>query len=188
MNSIVSALPNEPALVSRAAGEPAAFATIYDHYFPRIYNYVRYRVSDAQTADDITAEVFERLLRKIDDYQPDRAPFGAWIFAIARHAVADYLRGQRRRRWLSLEALRGRAIDKPQPEELVMTHDRHRQLLDAVQSLSEREQDIIALKFTSGLTNRRIAEIMDLRESNVGVILYRAIRKLRAMLEVIRDE
>lgn len=53
----------------RATVEPAAFATIYDHYFPRVYNYVRYRVGDAETADDITAQVFERALVNIGSYR-----------------------------------------------------------------------------------------------------------------------
>ncbi len=103
MDGTVAVLPNELALVARATAEPAAFAAIYDHYFPRVYNYVRYRVSDAETADDLTAQVFERALVNIGRYRPKRGPFAAWLFAIARNAVSDYLRAQRRRRWLSLE-------------------------------------------------------------------------------------
>ena len=75
----------------------------YDHYFPRVYNDVRYRVGDAETADDLTAQVFERALVNIGRYRRERAPFAAWLFAIARNAVSDCLRAQRWRRWLSLE-------------------------------------------------------------------------------------
>ncbi len=182
MDGTVAVLTNELALVARATAEPAAFAAIYDHYFPRVYNYVRYRVRDANTADDITAQVFERALVRIGSYRPERAPFGAWLFAIARNAVNDHLRAQRRRHWLSLEALRDRASTEPQPEEIAIHSETHTELLTAVARLSDRERDLIALKFAAGLTNRRIAALTSLSESNVGVILYRAIRKLRDYL------
>jgi RNA polymerase sigma-70 factor (TIGR02952 family) len=182
MDGTVVVLPNELALVARATAEPAAFAAIYDHYFPRVYNYVRYRVRDAETADDVTAQVFERALVRIGSYRPERAPFVAWLFGIARNAVNDHLRAKRRRRWLSLEVLRDRASAEPQPEEVAIHSETHAELLAAVAGLSDRERDLIALKFAAGLTNRRIAELTGLSESNVGVILYRAIRKLRDYL------
>ncbi|MFQ6101808.1 MAG: sigma-70 family RNA polymerase sigma factor [Anaerolineae bacterium] len=95
MDGTVAVLPNELALVARATAEPAAFAAIYDHYFPRVYNYVRYRVRDAQTADDITAQVFERALTHIGTFNPERAPFAAWLFGIARNAVNDHFRARK---------------------------------------------------------------------------------------------
>jgi len=182
MDGTVAVLPNELALVARATAEPAAFAAIYDHYFPRVYNYVRYRVGDAETADDLTAQVFERALVNIGRYRPERGPFAAWLFAIARNAVSDCLRAQRRRRWLSLEVLHDRASAEPQPEEVAIRNETHAELLAAVARLSDRERDLIALKFAAGLTNRRIAKLTGLSESNVGVILYRAMRRLRAEL------
>ena len=182
MDGTVTVLPNELALVARATAEPAAFAAIYDHYFPRVYNYVRYRVGDAETADDLTAQVFERALANIGSYRPKRAPFAAWLSAIARNTVSDHLRAQKRRRWLSLQVLRDRASAEPQPEEAVIHNETCAELLAAVARLSDRERDLIALKFAAGLTNRRIAELTGLSQSNVGVILYRAVRRLRVEL------
>jgi RNA polymerase sigma factor (sigma-70 family) len=184
MDGTVGVLANELAVVARATAEPAAFAAIYDHYFPRVYNYVRYRVGDAQTTDELTAQVFERALARISSYRPERGPFAAWLFAIARHAVSDCLRAQRRRRWLSLEALRGRASTEPQPEEVAIHNETRADLLAAIARLSDREQDLIGLKFAAGLSNRRIGELTGLSRSNVGVILYRAVRRLRAELGV----
>ena len=182
MESSVAVLTNEMALVARATAEPAAFAAIYDHYFPRVYNYVRYRVGDAVAADDITALVFERVLVGIDRYRPERAPFAGWLFAIARNAVTDHLRAQRQRRWLSLDVLRDQACDEPLPEQITIHAETRAEILAALARLSDRERDLIALKFTAGLTNRRIAELTGLRANNVGVILYRAVRRLRAEL------
>ncbi len=182
MDGTVAVLPNERALVARAVAEPAAFAAIYDHYFPRVYNYARYRVGDAQTADDLTAQVFERVLVKIGEYRPERRPFAAWLFAIARNSVADHLRVQRRHPWLSLEAVRDRASAAPSPEVVVERDQGRSELLEAVARLSERERELVALKFAAGLTNRTIADLTGLSEGNVGVVLYRAMHRLRTVL------
>ncbi len=176
---LVVALPNEQAMVKRAVAEPAAFAALYDYYFPRVYNYVRYRIGDATAADDVTALVFERALANLVRYHADRAPFAAWLFGIARNAVIDHLRRRRVRRLLSLDALRNAAGAGPSPHEAVVGAERHAALLAAVARLNERERDLIALRFAARLTNRRIAELTGLSASNVGVILHRAVQKLR---------
>lgn len=182
MNGSVIALPNEQALVLRATDEPEAFAIIYDHYFPRVYNFVRYRVRDPVTTDDITAQVFERALAGLERYRPKRGPLAAWLFGIARHAVNDHLRAQKRHRWLSLDLLRNKASAGPQPEQIVVRNEMREELLEAIARLSDRERDLIALKFGARLTNRQIAELTGLSASNVGVILFRAVRRLRTRL------
>lgn len=183
MNQQAAALPNELALVTKAKADSAAFAAIYDHYFSRVYNYARYRLPDAQTTDDLTAEIFERALNSLSSYRPEKAPFSAWLFAIARNAVNDHLRRQQRRRWISLDAVWNRSSNEPGPVDIVSDNEMKGELLAAVARLDRRERDLIGLKFAAGLTNRRIAELTSLSESNVGVILFRAMRKLRAELE-----
>ena len=182
MDRSVITLPNEQALASRAKAEPEAFAEIYDHYFPLVYNYVRYRVSDGQSADDITARIFEKALTGINRYRPNKGSLGSWLFGIARYTVADHLRAEKRRRWLSLEILSGRANPDPAPEQVALRGERQAQLLAAVARLSDRERELIAFKFGARLSNRNIASVTGLSESNVGVILYRALRRLRKML------
>jgi RNA polymerase sigma-70 factor (ECF subfamily) len=139
--------------------------------------------ADAAAADDLTARIFERALANIDQYRPERRPFGVWLFAIARNAVSDHLRAQQRRRWLSLDVLRNQASARPQPEEVIVHDETCAELVEAIARLGDRERDIIALKFAAGLTNRRIARLCGLSASNVGAILYRTIRKLRDELE-----
>ena len=69
---------------------------LYDEYFPRVYNYVRYRCGDAEAADDLAAQTFERALSHLMHFDPQRAPFGAWLFAIARNLVSNHLRAGKR--------------------------------------------------------------------------------------------
>lgn len=177
------ALPDETRLVQRAVDDPAAFAVIYDHYFSPVYNYIRYRVEDIPTADDLTSTVFEKVLHHLHHFQAEKAPFGAWLFSIARNTVTDHRRRHSRQSLLSIDRIREHASKLIPPEQLVIEKDRHQQLLAAVQTLPERDRDLISLKFGAGLSNTHIAEVSGLSESNVGVIIYRAIRKLRNVLE-----
>ncbi len=182
MNSQLNLMANETDLAARALMESTNFTPIYDHYFPKVYNYVRYRVGDRDVADDLTSLIFERIFTRIDTYQPDRAPLSAWIFAVARHAIDDHFRLQKRRRWFSLDLFVDQPSPAPMPEEVAARSDTCQQLLDAIRRLNPREQDLISLKFSSGLENVEIARITGLTESNVGVILYRALRHLRTLL------
>jgi RNA polymerase sigma-70 factor (ECF subfamily) len=173
---------NVQAMAVRARADPSAFALLYDHFFARVYNYARYRVHDAQTADDLTAQIFERVLRYLSTYKPQQGPFGAWLFAIARSVVSNYHRSQNRWRWLSWDRLREHPSEAAHPEAALEQRDQQAQLLQAVATLDQRERDLIALRFGSGLSNRQIADLTGLGDSNVGVILHRALRKLRHQL------
>jgi RNA polymerase sigma factor (sigma-70 family) len=189
MQSTAQTLHNEKTLVHRAKLEPAAFAEIYDHYFPRIYRYIFYRLQDAQLADDLTAQTFEETLRSITRYQPERGPFAVWIFAIARNIIKKHLRAQRIRQWVSLDAIAHHAAeDTPHLEEVLLHQDRLAHLVHHLSELDERQRDLIALKFSAGFTNRRISELTGLSESNVGVILYRTLRRLRDRIQESEDD
>jgi RNA polymerase sigma-70 factor (ECF subfamily) len=166
--------------------DPEAFIRLYDEFFPRVYNYARYRCGDSAVAEDLTAQAFENALGRLADYDPQRAPFGAWLFAIARNLVSNHLRLESRRTLLPLEA----CVDQPDrtatPEEHLIRVEAQSELLAALQYLSERERDVLSLKFAAGFTNRRIAEITGLSENNVGVVVYRALHRLRLTLNARR--
>jgi len=174
---------DEPVLVIRAMTDSSAFAALYDHYFPLVHKYVFYRVGDTQTADDLVSQIFERMLTDLNKYQPDRAPFGAWLFGVARHVVGDHFRSLKRRRWFSLDDLHDLPSADPAPEEIAAQNELGKQLSNSLAKLTDRERDLIGLKFAGGLTNRAIASLTRLSETNVGVILYRAVKHLRMELE-----
>jgi RNA polymerase sigma factor (sigma-70 family) len=168
----------------RAQGITAEeFIALYDEFFPRVYNYVRYRCNDAALADDLTALAFERALKYLSDYQPQRAPFGAWMFAIVRNVVNNHLRSARQQAWTPLDELPEHPAAGPLPEEIIIQAETQRALLDAMEYLNHRERDVLGLKFGGHLTNRRIAQVTGLTEANVGVILYRALHKLRRIMD-----
>ena len=102
---MIETLTNELELVARSTTEPSAFAAVYDHYLPRLYKYMRYRVSDINEAEELTSLTFERVLTKISSYRPERGTFANWLFAIANNTFVDYLRAKKRRTHVSLEAI-----------------------------------------------------------------------------------
>jgi len=159
------------------------FVALYDELFPRVYTYVRYRCNDLTTADDLTAAIFERALNYLDTYQSSIAPFGAWLFGIARNETNKYLRSLSTQKCLTIEEIHDHPAHNPTPEEALIESENCHELLSAMVILNERERDLLGLKFASRFTNRQISELTGLSESNVGVIVYRAIHKLRKELQ-----
>lgn len=181
-------LDDEERWVAQAQTDPAAFAALFDHYYPRIFNYLLYRTRDPQTADDLTAQSFELVMRRLSQYQPARGSFVAWLFTIARNTANKHSRAQRVRQWVSLDALLNRRSADAGLDEIAAHNDQLARVLAQVAALGEREREVIALRFGAGLTNRRIAELSGLSESHVGVVLYRALQKLKSQLRSHDDE
>ncbi len=175
--------PDEGWLARQARQNARAFAEIYESYFDRVYSYVRYQVHDDATADDLTALVFERSMLAMNRYNPNKGDFIGWLFGIARNAVREHHRRGRTRETVSLDLFGEQPEIKRWTEEMIARQEENNTLLGAVSQLNAREREIIALKFGAGLTNRRIAGLVGLSESNVGTILYRALRRLRDMLD-----
>lgn len=173
----------ESELLSRAACDPEAFGILYDFYFPKIYNYVRYRVLNPDLTDDLTSKTFEKAFAKIRGYSFGQGNFSGWLFAIAHNVVVDYYRVLGRQKNVSLEAANELISFAPGPEEAAISADFRAILNEALKVLGSRERNIIALKFTAGMTNRKIAELTGISESNVGVILYRTLLQLRTVLK-----
>ncbi len=160
-----------------------AFADLYDYYLPRVFGYVASRVGSQTLAEDLTAVVFEKAWRKIATYRGDRGAFSTWLFTIARRVVADHFRRRGRMETISLEDLPELTVAEGTQEGEYFRQEEVARLYVCLKTLSEQEQQIAALKFFSGLANKDIARILGLKEDHVGVILYRAIRKLRREFE-----
>ncbi|MEW6364113.1 MAG: sigma-70 family RNA polymerase sigma factor [Acidobacteriota bacterium] len=186
MNETAATLPNEMSLLATAKTEPAAFSAIYEHYFPRVYTYIRYRIRNAPTADDIAAAVFERVLARLGDYRPESGPFAGWLYAIARNTVSDYQRTERRRRGFLTGLLFDKPSHEPAQDDAMILGERRFALMAAIARLSDRERDVLALRFSAGLGNKAIAKLTGMRESNVAVIVFRALGRLRADLSSTR--
>lgn len=159
------------------------FEYIFETYYKRIFNYIYYRVYCHFTAEDLTSQVFEKVMRKIDTYTQSKSPFEVWLFAIARNVVNDYFRDQKKHKILSFEAIHELFSTKKDPEGIVIKSETNDKLSQALNILSARERNIVALKFGATLKNKEIAQLLNMTESNVGITVYRMLKKLKNEIE-----
>jgi RNA polymerase sigma-70 factor, ECF subfamily len=152
----------------------------YQENVPRLYNFFRYRVGDNRIAEDLTAETFARAWRDRQRYRYDLAAFSTWLFTIARQVVADYFRKPQLEVPLAAAA---HVSDEETIERLVQQRADFTRLSALLAKLSDRDRELFALKYGAGLTNRMIARISGMSESNVGTTLHRLTRQMRAAWE-----
>ena len=165
-------------------GQGVDWTDLYCQYLPRILNYVRLRVGDEDLAQDLTAAVMERAVSRQHTLRRQEA-FGAWLFSIARTTVAGHYRS--RRPVVSLEQAAGQAAPDPAPPEAIMRREELERLRVALAALSDREQEIIRLKFGGALGNQEIGHVLRLKPGHVAVLLFRALHKLRDLLDADRE-
>lgn len=166
-------------------GLPPDFAQWFRDHQPTVYRYVRFRVASREAAEDVTSEVFMKALRALDRYDPARAAPRTWLLRIARNAVTDHLRWLRRRSSLhvSLDRAPDLVADVPGQEERVLRGERIEALLNASRELSRGDQEILALRYGSGLGNREIADALKVSANAVAVRLHRALARLKTVVE-----
>jgi RNA polymerase sigma-70 factor, ECF subfamily len=170
----------EQATLDRSVGSPKPgdldWDAIYADHAPRVYNYFRFRIGIEVDVTELTSRTFERAWRSRARYRRDLAGFATWLFTIAKNVRVDYLQGQRSH--LPIDA----ALNVPAestPEKDAERRSNLSRLALLTQSLSDRERELISLKYGAELTNRLIARLTGLSESNVGSILHRVVRSLR---------
>ncbi|HET8698398.1 MAG TPA: sigma-70 family RNA polymerase sigma factor [Gammaproteobacteria bacterium] len=149
---------------------------VYAQQLPRIYNFFCYRLRHEATAEDLTSQTFEKAWRARHRYREDIAGFATWLMAIARNVANDHLRA--RRHHAPLEAA-AEVADASTPEHQHSQASDRERLASLVERLPDRERELLAMKYGAGLTNRAIAELTGLSESNVGTIVHRAVQSLR---------
>lgn len=155
--------------------EAVDWGLVYRDEMSRVFNYFRYRGLGRATAEDLTSVTFEKAWRSRDRYRRDKAAVSTWLLAIARNAATDHLRRSRREVPIENVALR----DEATPESAALRSAELERLRALVAALPERERELVALKYGAGATNRAIATITGLGESNVGTILHRTVGALR---------
>ncbi|MBE3112336.1 MAG: sigma-70 family RNA polymerase sigma factor [Acidobacteria bacterium] len=174
---------DDASLARRSPGDPTAFAALYDRYFARLYNFVRWRIEVPGLAEDLVSEAFERAFRGIARFDPGRGSFGAWLFSIARHLVVDELRKRSRQRTSPLEDQHDLVAGDPSPEDALARGQELTLLLTALRRLPERDQDVLSLRFAARLSNREIARQRGIGEGHAAVLVHRALCKLRKEVE-----
>jgi RNA polymerase sigma-70 factor (ECF subfamily) len=155
------------------------FEEVYDQHVWDVYGFLAYRVTRRHDADDLTQLTFERALRAWGRFDPDRATPSTWLLAIARNVLIDHWRADRSGDHDELDPDAPGVPSQPLGADLGLDPALER----ALHLLSDREREIIALRFGADLTGQQIAEVCDSSLAAVQQSLSRSLRRLRAALE-----
>jgi len=172
---------NEARLVHRARrGDRDAIATLYQQHVQAIFRYICYRVPDHAAADDLTAEVFLRMVEGLPQYQANGAPFEAWLYRIAAARVADFYRAQHRH---PEEALSDSEPDRTvSPESGLQDAEEQDELRAALRQLSAEQQDILLLRFVERKSHTEVAAILGKSVTAIKSAQHRALSRLAELL------
>jgi RNA polymerase sigma-70 factor (ECF subfamily) len=176
-----SHVTEEVPLLKRAkAYDLEALAELYDHYGPRMYAYIYRRVGDATLAEDLTAELFLRVLRALRNERAWSDSFRAWLYRVAHNLVVDHYRRQPSLPAQSLdESLAAQHGDPLVIAEDVQASER---LRAAIGQLTQDQQQVLALRFGEGLTAKETARILGKSTGAVEALQHRALAALRRIL------
>jgi RNA polymerase sigma-70 factor (ECF subfamily) len=170
----------EKLLLERALKAPDAFRRIYEHYLPRVYAYVVYRVARKQDAEDLVSETFFKVVDRLDTFEwRGEGSFSAWLFRITKNNITDYYREvDRVEIEVSLDELSEIAPDNLLPHETIRQKEKFIFLRQLIRALPPRRQEIIQLKFFGGLRNNEISQVLGIDERTVASHLCRGLEDL----------
>ncbi len=169
-------------MVQRArSGDQPALGEIYDLYFPRIYRYVLARTGNTAEAEDVTEDVFIKVLGAIGGFEWREAPFAAWIFRIAHNQLISHSRKNGVRRQ---DTPLADTIADPAPDPLIRVENRlyFEQILDVARVLPQAQREVLWLRFAVGLSICDTARTLGKQENNVKVLQHKAIARLQKLL------
>ena len=161
-------------------GDSAAMTELYEHYRSRIYGYLFYRVGDTHQAEDLTAEVFLRVVEKLPGYRFQAIPFQAWLFQIARNLAIDHYRKTNAHPMVELDA--NLITNHESPEQATERSVIARQLKQALDRLTTEQCDVIVLRFLVGMPVQQVAETLNKSEGSVKALQARGLEALHRML------
>ena len=156
--------------------DPEALAQIHDQYYVPLFRYIAFRVSNHEAAEDLTSEVFTRLLSALRDHTAPSQTLRGWLYSVASRVVKDYYRKHYRQKMSELDE--NLASKKLSPAEIVEKMLTHQELRLAMQNLTEDQQNVIAFRYGSEMTIREVAEKMGKSEGSIKMLQARAIAAL----------
>lgn len=172
---------DELLLLDRARSlDSDALTEIHNIYYAPIFRYVLLRVNDHDVAEDLTSDVFIRLLSALRDHTAPQNTLRGWLFAVASRVVKDHYRRHYRSREMELDE--GLPSRQEKPDDKVEAKMTKEALREAVVELTEDQQNALALRFGFGMSIQETAQTMGKTEGSVKMLQARAVATLARRL------
>jgi RNA polymerase sigma-70 factor (ECF subfamily) len=170
---------DEQSLIEQARRDPQAFSTLYDRYIEQIYRYSLRRTGDRGLAEDVTSATFEKALRHLQSHGWKGTSYKAWLYMLASQQVIEHHR--RNQRYIALPDNSEAEIDIEEEVDITLQWIH---IAQALGELSQNDQEIITLRLIERLSNTETAQFLRCSPQNASVRLYRALGRLRKILDV----
>lgn len=160
-------------------GDQNAGSAIFDHFSPQIHRFFMARILRREVAEDLTQDVFLKIIGKIDIFDEARGSFMAWVWQIARNTLIDYFR---EKKTISLDALTEEGKDIAGDVDRTALRVTMREVFEAAGALGDEEQEVFALRHISGLSYKELGAALGKSEGAMRVIVHRINKKIRGMI------
>ncbi|MEK7146063.1 MAG: RNA polymerase sigma factor [Patescibacteria group bacterium] len=169
-------------LIRRAKSNSKAFAKLYDAHIKGVYQYVAWRIQNRQEIEDLTAEIWETVLKNIHQLQSDNeVVFKAWLYTIARNTLNHFYRDKEKTATVPLEEMHNNIkTENKTPHEDAELKENTELLRRLIEKLPQQQRETLTLHFLSDLKNKEIAALQNLSEKTVASNLSRALATLRS--------
>ena len=164
------------------AGNMAAVAELYDRHRPRIFRYIRFKVADTQMAQDLTGEVFLRMVDNLPGFRPMEVPFTAWLYRIAQNLVIKERQKEFRQPAVPLVYAQEVSRQRDNPAHLVEKQLEMEWVLDGLHKIDENQREVIILRFVAGFSLKEVAEMLGKTVAAVKTLQHRGILALQVVL------
>ena len=166
-------------LIARVqAKDPVALGEVYDRYAVKIYTYLYHRLGDCPLAEDLTSEVFVRMLEAAGSRRFAHTSLSGWLYRIAHNLVVDH----HRRRGETVRLDEGLADMEAGPVSSVEAKLAQDELRTALHHLTEDQRQVIVLRFGEGLAAKQVADVLNKPETAVWSLQYRALARLQRVM------
>lgn len=177
----------EKELIQKSKDNIKHFRAVYEFYLPKIFGYCINRLPNRDIAEDITSKVFFDAVKQIERYESrDDVRFGAWLYRIAHNKIVDHIRQEMKRPQSELNELIG--SDEPDHYHTAIVSEAQVKVAKVLSTLPPRYQQVLSLRFYSELDIAEIAQVMEIKENNVSVLLHRASKAFKQEFEKIYSE
>lgn len=178
----IKQLSEEELLAEALAFNEAALGEIYDRYEGKIYAYIFRRTGEPELANDLTAQVFMKVLEAIRKKNAWQSSFSGWIYRIAHNAVIDYYRRRDRRNHVPIDEAPILMATDYNPAQTAEKNMDAEQLRAAIRRLTEEQAAVVSLRFLEGYSIAEVAKMMEKTEGAIKALQYRGVATLRQLL------